>query len=203
MRARKIIGDRKKVSCIILAGGKSSRMGKDKKFLLYGGKTFLEIAVENAAAICDEVIVSLGTREQEEELLSRGYDLATVVDAVRSKGPLMGLCSAMRRCTRDYVVVMPCDTPLLNPEVFRHLLEESRGWDAVIPVVRGLPEPLIGVYRVKPFLRACEEAVRSGNFKVVDAVKNLGRIKYLPMSTSGFLNVNTPEDMEEVRRHGR
>ncbi len=203
MRSRKIIGDRKKISCIILAGGKSRRMGRDKKFLLYRGRSFLEIAVENAKAISSEVLVSLGTEEQEEEVINLGYDVATVVDDVRDRGPLMGLCSALRRCTKEYAAVMPCDTPLLSPEVFRPLLEESKGWDAVIPVVRGLPEPLIGVYRVEPFLRACEEAVEAGNFKVGDAVKRLDRIKYFPMGTSGFLNVNTPGDMEEVRRHGR
>jgi molybdopterin-guanine dinucleotide biosynthesis protein A len=193
----------KKISCIILAGGKSKRMGIDKKFLLLEGKSLLEIAVEMGKSLSDEVIVSLGTVEQEKKVLARGLEVTTVVDLVQHKGPLAGLCTALRRCTKKYAAVIPCDTPLLKREVFLSLLEDCEEWDAVVPLVRGMPEPLVAVYRVEPMLKACEEAARAGRWKVGDVMESLKRKKYCPMDAVGFLNVNTPEDMREVERHGR
>lgn len=191
------------VSCIILAGGKSKRMGRDKKFLLFKGRSFLQIAVDNGKALSSEVILSLGTKKQEAEVIDRGLDVVTVVDNIRHRGPLAGLCAALKKCTKEYVAVLPCDTPLLSSDVFRPLLQGCEKWDAVVPVVRGLPEPLVAVYRVEPLIKACEDAIESGRWKVGDVIKGLKKVKYCPMDTTVFLNVNTPEDMEEVQKHGR
>ncbi len=193
----------KDVSCIILAGGKSKRMGRDKKFLLLNGRSFLEIAVDNGRALSSEVIISLGTEEQRDEVLARGFDVVTVIDNIKQKGPLAGLCTALEKCTKEYVVVLPCDTPLISREIIYSLLENCEGWDAVVPVVRDFPEPLIAVYRVESLQRACREAIKAGTWKVGEVIKKLEKIKYYPMDTRCFLNVNTPQDMEEVRRHGR
>lgn len=193
-----------RVSCIILAGGRSERMGRDKKFLVFRGKSFLQRAVETAKELSDEVIVSIGTREQKAEVLARGVQgVSIAVDHLPSKGPLVGLYNALRKCSREYAVVMPCDSPLLGPEVLRSLIGMSRGYDAVVPREGKFMEPLIAVYRVKPMLEACETGIQARNWSVGEAVLRLKNIKYVKADAAGFLNVNTPEDMEKVLKHER
>lgn len=184
-----------KVSCIILAGGRSTRMGKDKKSLMFRGKTFLEHAVEVARTLSDEVTVSVGNREQIAEVESLGLKgVSIAVDILPGKGPLMGLYSALRKSSREYAVVMPCDSPSLDPKVYRLMITERQGYDAVIPRSGELIEPLHAVYRVKPTIRALEDAIRSREWELHKAVLRL-KTKYIMAS---FHNVNTLEDLEKL-----
>lgn len=179
-------------------------MGRDKKFLVFKGKSFLERAVETAKKLSDEVIVSLGTQEQKAEVLARGIQgISIAVDHLHSKGPLVGLYNALKRCSREYAVVMPCDSPLLSPKVFQSMMEESKGYDAVVPRKGRFIEPLIAVYRVKPMLKACEKGLKTRSWSVGEAVLRLKNIKYVEADMASFLNVNTPEDMEKVLGYER
>jgi molybdopterin-guanine dinucleotide biosynthesis protein A len=193
------------VSCIILAGGRSTRMGMDKKFIMFRGQSFLERAVEVAEKLSDEVIVSLGTQEQKAEVLARGFQgVSIVIDHLQSKGPLVGLYNALKKCSREYAVVMPCDVPFLHPRVLQSMIDGSRGYDAVVPRAGEFIEPLLAVYRVKPMLDICEQSIESRNWDVKGAVLKLKNIKYMNNMTS-FLNVNTSEDLEKLKngKYGR
>jgi len=162
------------VSCIILAGGRSTRMGKDKKFIMFRGQSFLERAVEVAKRLSDEVILSLGTQEQKAEVLAKGFQgVSIVIDHLQSKGPLVGLYNALKKCSREYAVVMPCDSPFLHPKVLQSMIDRSKGHDAVVPRAGGFIEPLLAVYRVKPMREMCEQSIESHKWEVRGAVLKL------------------------------
>jgi len=161
------------LSCIVLAGGRSIRMGVDKRGLRFGGETFLDIALRNARSISEDVIVSLGSEDQ----VDGSLEVARLVyDDVRERGPLYGLTAALKVCKRPFAALLPVDAPLLNPEIYG-IMVDRRGVDdsieAVVPHGFYGLEPLYGVYRVKSFRDACEWAVSNDLERVVDAVGHL------------------------------
>ena len=123
--------DKKKsgISAIILCGGKSTRMGKDKAGLLIGKKTFLQ-QIEEHVSGADEVLLSVKDRRDYPEIEARHIE-----DLEQDKGPLMGLCSALKECSHERVWVISCDMPLVDWDVAQELEDYLMdGIDAVIPV---------------------------------------------------------------------
>ena len=123
--------DKKKsgISAIILCGGKSTRMGKDKAGLLIGKKTFLQ-QIEEHVSGADEVLLSVKDRRDYPEIEARHIE-----DLEQDKGPLMGLCSALKECSHERVWVISCDMPLVDWNVAQELEDYLMdGIDAVIPV---------------------------------------------------------------------
>ncbi|MDP6459576.1 MAG: molybdenum cofactor guanylyltransferase [Candidatus Hydrothermarchaeota archaeon] len=192
------------VSCIILAGGRSTRIDRDKKFLMFRGKSFIERAVEVAKRLSNDVIISLGTKDQKIEGVAIGlHGVNIVIDHLEARGPIVGLYSALKKCSKEHAVVMPCDVPLLDHKVLQSMIDGSGGYDAVVPRAGEFMEPLLAVYRVKPMLEVCEESIESCNWDVQGAVLKLKNIKYIDTDMSNFLNVNTSEDLEKLLKNAR
>ncbi len=192
------------ISCIVLAGGKSERMGRDKRSLELGGKAFLERALEAARGFSDDVILSLASRKQ-----IAGFDLnieKVAIDEAPYSGPLGGLIAGLKLCGHKYTAVVPCDSPLLKQEVFRFMADKALGYDAVVPKNGELLEPLHAVYKVAPMLAACEEAFSEGYLEVTNAIARLERVRYLPLEEFKavdqglltFFNVNYPSDLNKL-----
>jgi molybdopterin-guanine dinucleotide biosynthesis protein A len=194
------------VSCIVLAGGESRRMGKDKRLLEIWGERFLERVLACARTLSPDVILSL-REEGQRGALGEISGVTIALDEEAFQGPLQGICSALRQCSREYALVLPCDTPLPQVRLFRHLLLLAPTYDAVIPRIDGRIHPLHGVYRVRSMRRACREALSSGVREVREAVRSLEKVLYVPRAELeahdphllSFLNVNTPEDLETLR----
>ncbi len=194
------------VSCIVVAGGQSLRMGSDKRLLELNGKNFLEIAVENANKISRDVVVSLGDESQVKSLKDAKY----VIDEEKVRGPLFGLFSALKLCKKKYVAVVPLDAPLLKTGIYKKMITEiirDTHIDAVIPIGPKGPEPLHGVYNTKNFLKACEMVVSKGGESVVEAVNALEHVKFLKTRVFAdldpkllsFYNVNTPTEFQRLK----
>ena len=109
--------DKKKsgISAIILCGGKSTRMGKDKAGLLIGKKTFLQ-QIEEQVSGADDLLLSVKDRRDYPEIEARHIE-----DLEQDKGPLMGLCSALKECSHERVWVISCDMPLVDWNVAQEL----------------------------------------------------------------------------------
>lgn len=202
-------------TCIILAGGRSSRFGEDKRRLrLWGaaGPALLERVVETAAALCDETIVVLNDPE------AWGNLPATLVaDRVPGAGPLGGLASGLAAARGGGALLLAADLPLLQPELLRAMLQLPDGYDALVPL-RPHPdvgprnplaaEPLLAAYRAS-CLPAVEACLARGERQMTAPLSQL-RVRYLrpdewrrhdPQGRS-FLNVNSPGDVAELRRRG-
>jgi molybdopterin-guanine dinucleotide biosynthesis protein A len=128
-------------TAIVLCGGKSTRMGRDKLSLPFGAETMLARVIRTVREVVPEVL--LVARE--------GQDLPAGLEAVRDPaeglGPLAAIAAGLSTVTAERAVAVACDMPLLRPALLRRLLELAEGSDACVPVVDGFAVPTCAVYR--------------------------------------------------------
>jgi molybdopterin-guanine dinucleotide biosynthesis protein A len=181
-------------------------MGFDKKFIVLDGVTFLEHTINNAKKFADEIIIVVGSNSQRDET-RKLTDLKIVVDEKPNMGPIMGVLTGLKHCSSEYAAVMPVDTPLASPEVYRYMESESKGMDAVIPVEGEHLEPLHAVYRVKAMRASCEQTLREGKKSVYLAARRLKNVRLIPLEKFKeideklltFRSINTPGQLEELK----
>ncbi|RLI28123.1 MAG: hypothetical protein DRO46_04495 [Candidatus Hecatellales archaeon] len=201
---------------LVLAGGAGSRLGMvNKAFLNFAGEPLLVKVVNQALKVADRVVVSISKQAQPErylEVLPGKVEL--VKDEREGLGPLEGLRQGMRKLDSQGVsfsLALACDLPFLNPQVLRFLLEEAERLKAEALIPRwpnGFKETLHSVYQPHVFWRAAEEALTAGERLILDAVKRLNRIFFLPVEKlkpldpelSTFTNITTFTDLEEALR---
>ena len=176
-------------SLLLLAGGKSARMGKNKAELLYEGKTFLELMLDKARQLGIEKFYISGYDSPRE-------DVQTVWDLYEDRGPLGGLHAGMKVMDTPYCLVLPVDAPKLPQEILEALLlrHESRQKEHVLIWEHGVrQEPLIAVYPVA-MADTIEELIRERSAPVFRALDAWGYDRYrLEMEEEQIINVNTPE----------
>ena len=192
------------VTAAVLAGGRSMRMGIDKTMLPVDGEPLVARVVESVGALCEHVVVVTNRPEALE-----GADLPAGVrilqDAVAYQGPLGGLATALEAAEDDWVLAVAADMPWLRPEVVR-LLWESRGnAQVVIPLTEKGSEPLLALYH-RDCLPAARKVLESGRRRVVAILPSLTvvevpltELRTVDPDLSSFVNVNTPEDLSDVR----
>ncbi len=188
----------KPLSGLVLAGGRSRRMGTDKAALVHpGGRTLLQRGIDLLRGVgCEEPVVSLRHDQTMPEL-------ATGVRVVRdpqggSEGPMAGIITCMRRFPEADWLVLACDLPRLDAETLRHLVS-SRNPDEVFLSYRsefdGLPEPLCAYYAARA-LTILEQARASG-IRCPRKVLIQNHCRLLDLPVSGALdNANTPQDWQ-------
>lgn len=186
------------MTVVILAGGKSTRMGRDKLELPLGGKTMLAAAAERYGALFDRVVLSLGGGA---ERSIPGTE--TVRDIYRDCGPLGGLHAALKTCGED-VFLTAADMPYSDPRAALLLAELCGDADAcVLTDAQGRPEPLFGFYRARVLSAA--EAVLDGGRRSMRALLGAVNVKYAAPEQLGTLwsekltaNINEPSDYEKL-----
>ncbi len=190
-------------TCIILGGGESKRMGKDKKFIKYNGKTFIEHIYEFACKICDDVVISLAKKEDYEKL--KHLNARFIFDKLRIKTPLVGMYSCAEEIESEFVVVLPCDSPKMSEEIFEFMKKEinEKGVDAVVPKSEKGFYALHAVYRRKPLLEACKKVLKDKR-TVREILKEMN-VQYIDVeffrkfdkNLLTFFNINTKEDFKK------
>ena len=176
-------------SLLLLAGGKSARMGTSKAELLYEGKTFLQHMIHKAHALGIEKCYISGYISQQE-------DVQTVWDIYPDRGPLSGIHATMRTMTTPYCLVLPVDAPKLPVEILDGLLRrhEETGSNKVLIWEHGVrQEPLIAVYPTA-MAGAIEELIRDHAAPVFRAIDTWGFESFrMEMEQEQIININTPE----------
>lgn len=197
------------VTGIILAGGKSRRLGRDKTRLPWpppapgqpaapGTPTLLAVTAGRLATVCAEVVL-VGYRGENHPLPYR-----TVLDAYPDSGSLGGIYSGLA-AAGQWSFAIAADMPFLNLALVRYMLSLPREWDALVPVIAGRPEPLHALYG-PACLPAMRERIRARRLKIAgffDAV----RVCYLDEASvrgydpdlRSFFNINTPADLARAR----
>ena len=189
------------VSGVVLAGGQSSRLGMDKSFVNVNGQSLVEQIVAKLAKLSDDVIIVTNSPEKYDHLKAR-----LVGDIYPGKGALGGIYSGLRTAANAYSLVVACDMPFLDLSLLRYMILLARGHDVVIPKVRGLPEPLHAIYS-KSCLEPIDRLLARGGLKIIDFFSEV-RVRYVEESEVdifdpqhlSFFNVNTPNDLEEVKK---
>lgn len=186
----------RQVSCAVLAGGASSRFGRDKALLPLGDQTLIQRVVDRLIKISDDVLIVGNKLER-----FQGMEVRLVEDLVKGAGALGGVYTAVQVCRHPYVFCAACDMPFLDLNLIRYMILLAPGYDVVMPYVRGEPEPLHAVYSkacapaIKVALDAGERRIISflGQVRVRDVRED--EIRILDPNLRSFFNLNVPEDL--------
>lgn len=190
------------VTGVLLAGGKSRRMGEDKRYLVVGEQTLLERGLEMLQSIFCEVLVVIA---QDSPPLS--IDTRVVRDLVPECGSLGGLYTGLTQATTPYIFVVACDMPFLNQTVIAQFTNRRTTDDIVIAKLDDRLHPMHALYS-KRCLPALEQMIRARQLKIQEIVSQSSlRVRYvteadlLTIDPSGhsFYNVNTMADLEAAR----
>jgi len=187
------------ISGILIAGGKSSRMGESKAFIRYKSKFLYEYPLEILDSFCDEVIIS-ATDPRYNHLKYR-----VIADEIPGKGPIGGLYTCLKEIRSEQALVLPCDVPLLNKDHINLLLEESEKFEiSLFQNEKELPEPLIGVYS-RSLVPVLEKMISDQNYKLSGLFKFVPTrfVTYEKNILSGFSdlkNINTPDDLQSLNK---
>ncbi len=179
---------------LVLAGGRSQRMGRDKAALPFGDRTLLDRVVERVKTCCHPVFVVTSAADRYPALT-----VPVVVDRWPGSGPLAGLEAGLRACPTAYAAVVACDLPFLEPRLLLGLREQAEGADAAVPLT-DRAHPLCAVYG-REAARVAERLLRAGGGSLRDLLVHL-RVRYVPEEVlrrwdpglKSLVNVNTPED---------
>lgn len=183
-----------KYGVVILAGGQSRRMGRDKSQLKIDGVRFLDKLAEELRGF-GELIISVDDKKRHPQVCYPMVD-----DRYPGCGPMSGLFSALWECTSDALIVVPCDVPLFSQRIAKGLCAAlEKETDAVIVQTKdGRIHPLCGIYR-KRCIKEIERCLNSQNYKIQNMLKGL-RIKLYEAGEESWrlANVNTPEEFERL-----
>ena len=184
-----------RVSAILLAGGKSSRMGQDKAMLSFQGMTLLEWQVKKLQNLGIEDIMLSGSRQET-------AGIRAVPDEFPGRGPLSGLHACMKAAARPDCLVLSVDVPLAPPPALAELVRVHRAAGEKVTLLRHGDkwEPLLGVYQSGLF-RQAERILRGEHTAVRRLLDETGfQLVDWPHDEGLFLNCNTPEDYERLCR---
>jgi molybdopterin-guanine dinucleotide biosynthesis protein A len=183
-------------SAVILAGGKSSRMGQDKSLIRIGGVTILELLARQLQPLAREVLISSS------DPASHGFlGLPLVPDEKPDCGPIMGILSCLSAAANEKVFFTPCDIPGLPGGFVMDLLVRARSADLVMATdAKGRYEPLLAVYS-RSLVPSIRSLVAEGQRRIV-SILELPGIKADFVSLAGqswYHNLNSPEDLADFR----
>ncbi len=199
-------------SALILAGGRGSRLGYREKALMdINGKPLLAFVIESLKKVVDNIIISVRDKAQGELLESRFPGFAFAYDTHKNTGPLAGILSGLLSCRDEFCFIAACDMPFINDKVVKMLFQKSEFHDAVIPQWEdGFLEPLHAVYRCKSMIIETKKAIDSGETIILAPVFKLKvnyvgteEIKKLDPDLKTFMNINTPEDMQQIIKNSK
>lgn len=185
------------VTCGIVAGGASARMGRNKALLPFRGTTLLGRQLGILRPLFQRVVVAAG-----EAAPYAAYGVEVVPDVLLERCALTGVHAVLAAAETDAVFVVACDLPFLNPRLVEALLEARAGNDVVLPESNSQIEPLHAVYS-RACLAAIEESARRGAWKVSDFFPRVRVLRFparvedwLVEGRSPFFNANTPAEWD-------
>ncbi len=191
------------VSGVILAGGLSRRLGRDKALEPIGGQPLIERVIQRVEQLSQEILVVVADQDRAEGL-PLDADHRVVLDRYLGTGSLGGIFSGLDAASNHWTLVVACDMPFLNLSLFRSMLALTEDADAVVPVIEGRPEPTHALYS-KACLPFIEPKLIAGDLKISGFYDQV-RVRYLPEEDVAaldpeflsFFNVNTPEDLDRA-----
>lgn len=191
------------ISAVVLAGGKSRRMGKDKRTLEWGGTTFLDKVCFTLGELFDEILLVTAI----EDYPCGHLPVRLVTDAIPHKGSLGGMFTGIKEASYSFVFVVACDMPFLNPVVISRLCALPEN-DVVMPKLSTGFQPLHARYSKRCSL-IMEKMIHEGNLRIQSLIQDPSlfvQIVEEPLFADidphgySFLNINTPADYELARK---
>ena len=197
-----------KTSAIVLAGGSSSRFGKDKGIATLAGKPLMNHVVDAIRRIVDETIVVTSSSERVTKYETIVPDSVKFVEDIQeSNGPLIGALTGFTVASGKYALILPFDTPFVSREVVLLMFELCMGRSAVIPLwPNGQIEPLHAIYQVRLATAAAEAAVAEGRSDMRGMIEKMHHVRFISTialqefdpELKSFFNINTPLDLKRA-----
>lgn len=183
------------VTGIILAGGKSSRMGTEKGLLELCGKPLIIYAIEALSGLCGSIIISSSSEAY------KSFDYHVVPDEFPGIGPMGGIYSALRQSQTEKNIVLSCDLPFVSTKLLSYVLQNAHGYQVAVPWLGNQHyEPLCGFYCLS-VLDQMSSFIQKGNYKLPDLFEEI-TINRLVINKElnffqeyQFLNVNSKDDL--------
>jgi len=192
------------MTSIILAGGKSLRLGRSKALQVIEGKSLIQWVVDRLTIISTEIIIA--TAHSETIPCSSAARIKTVADIYPGKGPLVGIYSGLIASSSSRALVVGCDTPFLSVGLLEYMTQILAEFDVALPRIGKMIEPLCAVYSkncLAPIQRLLEQDERQ-----IRKLFTMVKVKYVeedeinrfdPEHLS-FFNVNSQDDLERARK---
>lgn len=174
---------------LVLAGGRSRRMGRPKALLPVGELTLIEWVVSRLAPAFQDLLVAARDRSQ----LPPSLRPHLVRDLHLGAGPLAGIEAGLAATRQPALVAVACDMPHVTVELVARLFEASEGHDAAVPRLGGRPEPTCAAYRLSA-AGPIAAALGGGRRRVAEALEELDVAWLEGEDPAQFASLNTPED---------
>jgi molybdopterin-guanine dinucleotide biosynthesis protein A len=188
-------------SGIILSGGKSSRMGKNKAFIEIDGVPIVERIHNLFKTLFSEVVIV--TNEVE---LFQKFEAKIHRDLIPDQGVLGGLYTGIYYSSSPHAFCVACDMPFLKGSVIRYLIEKIEDYDVVVPRTKDGLQPLHAIYS-KSCLDPIRKIMEYKQFKIIDFypmvkvnIVEENEFRSLHLARESFLNVNTPEELRLIKK---
>jgi molybdopterin-guanine dinucleotide biosynthesis protein A len=184
------------VSGIILAGGQSRRMGRDKALIDFQGKPLIAHVIDTLRTLAQDVVVVSNRSDSYDPLGAR-----MAADYDPPCGPLGGIAAGLQAVDSELAIVVACDMPFLNVALLRWLIDQAAGYDAVVPQTGGEYEPLHAIYRrtcYDPIVRRIEQGDRRVISFFADVrLRAIEEAAWRTIDPTGrsLVNLNTPGDL--------
>ena len=192
------------MTSIILAGGKSLRLGQSKALQVIGGKSLIQWVVDRLAILSTEIIIA--TAHGEAIPCSSAVRIRTVADIYPGKGPLAGIYSGLIASSSSRAIVVGCDTPFLSVGLLEYMTQNLGESDVALPRIGEMVEPLCAVYS-KNCLAPIQELLEQNELMIIKLF-SMVKVKYVEEDEMNsfdpehlsFFNINSQDDLERARK---
>jgi len=190
------MSNNKNITGIVLAGGKSTRMGSDKGFVTYNNKPFIQHIIDALQPLVDEIIIVSNNPDYDV------FNLKRVNDIIEDAGPLAGMYSGLQDSKTELNIVLSCDIPLINQGVLEQLiLANNKDIDVVQTESQGKTMPLIALYN-KRCASTCLALLESGERRLRFLINQLkSKTIVLDDTLEKYTaNINSQSDLKRIKR---
>jgi len=179
------------IPAILFAGGKSSRMGKDKALLPFAGyATLSEFQYERLGRLFKEVYIS--SKENKFDFKAK-----IIPDRYEASSPLVGIVSVFETLDADEIFILSVDAPFVNEEVISELLKNTEGHDAIIAKTESGRQPLCGIYK-RSVLELALKNLKENAHRIGNILNEIDTKFVFFEDDTAFINLNHPHEYEEA-----
>ncbi len=183
------------ITGIVLAGGKSKRMGAEKGLISFRGKSMIQYAIEALEPVCDQILISTNSNSYD------SWPFPKFTDIYPNSGPMGGIYTGLVNSENELNLVLSCDMPFIKPELLSDLIANSEGKDIVVPWHRAKHfEPMCALYR-KSVESIFLDFIQNKNYRIPDVFNVLPTCKFEMnpsldyYSEDLFFNVNSRKEL--------
>lgn len=156
--------------CYILAGGKSSRMGKDKGLLNFNNQPLIQTIVEQLQPAVNKIIIVSNNTDYEK------FGLDVIPDVIKNIGPAGGIHAALSNAQSEQIFIVSCDMPFITPQAAAYMMQHKAHSQIVLPLYHGKIQPLFGVY-ARLCLAKWKQLIEQGIIKLQEMITHFDLLK--------------------------